>query len=93
MDLVVDLNTMVPPIKEDYDIEGILPLKDIILNRKELRNDFINKKAKGEMNFTLSKTENVDKLKNKGCFHMVDENFNIVFISNMSDPDYDDEIV
>jgi len=93
MDFVVDLDTMVPPIKTDYDIPGTLPLKSIILNRKELRNDFIHKKAEGKMNFTLSESENVDKLDNKGCFHMEDENFNLIFLSNMSDPDCDDEII
>merc|ERR1719265_771251 len=70
MDLVVDLATMVPDIKKDYDTPNILPLKDLILNRNECRNEFITKKLAGKKTKFLEEHEDVDKYENKGAFWM-----------------------
>ena len=82
---------MVSPIKTDYDMPDILPLSDVILNRNALRKAF--KSEQNESIFQLTDDENVDNLDNKGCFKMEDENFNIIFLSNMAEKERDDEIL
>jgi len=48
-DLIVDLNNMIPPLKTDYEFPDVEVNR--LLNRKELRNEFITKKAAGNMDF------------------------------------------
>ena len=77
---------MVPAMKKDYDIKGTLPLKDMVFDRSKFVADL-----KGDKTF-LRADENVDKDGNKGnyCFK---EEYNMILLSNMSDPDCDDEII
>jgi hypothetical protein len=85
-ELVIDNDTMVPALKTDYDIKDTLPLKDMIFHRANFVADL-----KGPKTF-LRKDEDVDKDKNQGNF-VLDENFNLIMLSNMKDEDCDDEII
>ena len=80
--LVVHLDTMVPQLKTQYD-NAILPLKDMIFDRPKLDQNYKQ---------LLKAGEDFDKYKNKGMYSM-DNDFNMAILSNMSDPDYDDEIL
>ena len=81
--MVVHLDTMVPSMKTDYDIPGILPLKDMVFNRPALFENYRQ---------LLKGNEDVDKFNNKGLYTM-DDKFNMIILSNMEDPDCDDEII
>ena len=73
-------------MKNDYDIKGVLPLKDMVFNRANFLADL-----KGPKTF-LRPEEDVDPDGNKGNF-IPKDGFNIILLSNMSDSDCDDEII
>ena len=80
--LVIHLSTMVPTFG-DYDIKDVCPLKD----------HFFNRKNTGEKcREWIKPDEDFDVHKNKGFFEC-HKKFNIIILSNMSDPDCDDEII
>ena len=80
--LVVHIKTMVPRFS-DYDMKGVLPLENHFFHRQ---NTFDNAKQ------WLRPHEDKDIFGNEGNFH-VNENFNLIILSNMTDPDCDDEII
>lgn len=84
---VINFDTMIPSMKKDYDIAGTLPLKDMIFHRENLLADLNGPKS------LLRPYEDVDKDGNKGNFLPRVDMFNIICLSNMSDPDCDDEII
>ena len=67
-------------------METILPLKEYVFDRKKFIADL-----KGEKKF-LREDEDVDKDGHKGHFKMTAE-FQLILLSDMSDPDFDDELV
>ena len=84
----MNFETMVPAMKKDYDIPGVLPLKDLIFDREKFMADM-----QGPKTF-LRPEEDVDNDGNKGNFIFTHpENYNIVLLTNMEDPDYDDEVI
>ena len=80
--LVLNLDTMVPQIKSQYD-NATLPLTELILDRPKYDANF--KKI-------LTAGEDTDVHENPGLY-VLNDKFNLIFLTNMSDPDFDDEMV
>ena len=80
--LVLNLDTMVPTFS-DYDIKESSPLKDYFFHRANLF-----EKHKG----WLRPDEDKDLQGNKGLFAL-NPRFNLIILSNMTNPDCDDEII
>jgi len=83
---VFNFDTMVPAMKKDYDIKDVCPLKDMIFDRPKFVADLSGPKT------FLRPEEDVDPDGNKGNFCYRKE-YNAILLSNMSDPDCDDEII
>ena len=80
--LVLHLDTMVPRFS-DYDMKDACPLKDHFFHRANLFDHYKE---------WLRPEEDVDEDGNKGMFHL-NPAFNLILLSNSTDPDCDDSIV
>ena len=80
--LVLNLDTMVPTFSE-YDMKDACPMKDHFFHRA---NTYEHHKK------WLRPEEDKDVQGNKGLFRL-NPTFNLIILSNMTDPDCDDEII
>ena len=81
--LVINLKSTVPFLKRDYDVKGTLPLKDMVFDRPKLVENHRQ---------LLRDGEDEDRNKNKGRYVM-DPEFNIIVLSDISDPLDEDETI
>ena len=80
---VIDLDTTVPPLKTQYDIPSVLPLKDLIFDREKLFKDYMS---------IVRDSENFSIHKEYGGY-LVNPKFQLIVLYNMKDTDCDDEII
>ena len=79
----INLSTMAPSLKKDYDIPGVLPLKDIVFDRPALMERYKE---------IVKPEEDYDEDRNKGRY-LINEHFTMVIWTDMSDELCDDSIV
>ena len=79
----VNLANMCPSLKKDYDIPGVLPLKDIVFDRPALMQRYKE---------LVRPDEDYDEDRNKGQY-LINDHFTMVITSDMSDECCDDAIV
>ena len=79
--LVLDFDTMVPTVA-DYDTADC-PIKELLFDKEKLFVDY--KKI-------VKESEDMDTQGNKNLYAL-NPKFNLIIVSNMADPDCDDEII
>ena len=81
---MINLDTMVPPLKSEYDIPSILPLSNLIFDREKMMS--------GGKQIVKDDEDHDGRGGSKGTF-FINSKFNIIVLMNLQDPDADDEIV
>ena len=80
---VINLDTMICPLKSEYQYPHVLPLEKLIFDRPRLLSRF---------KFLIKKEEDFNMLEEKGKFEIRDK-FNIIILKNSRNKDCDDHFV